>query len=139
MKESLAPMLATTMVEPEVLRTMRLPKAPTRAMRMRQEGLLGVVRENPVAQIGVALGVGWLIGAISRAIEQRALGLSAGEHFAAGSRKTVAAGRSLLRVGLDWLAEHLNREALREYGDTAREEGAHWAHGVAVKLEKAMR
>jgi hypothetical protein len=97
------------------------------------------VARNPVAQIGAAVGVGWLIGAISRAIEHRALGMSATEHFAAGSRKTVAAGRSLLEVARHWLADHLNKDALHDYGDEARKHGAHLAHAVARRVEKATR
>ena len=136
MKESLGPLLATTMVETQVLRTMRLPP---RAVRIpHREGWMEVVREHPAAQIGAAVGVGWLIGALSRALDRRAPALSASEHFAEGSRKTVNAGRSLLAVGAAWAARHLTKKALRGYGESARKQGAHWTHTLAEKLEKAM-
>jgi hypothetical protein len=140
MKETLAPMLATTMVEPQVLRTMPLAKRPSRAMPMRHpETWMDIVRDHPVAQIGAAIGAGWLIGAVSRAVEQRALGMSATEHFAAGSRKSVAFGWSLLSAALAWAARHFGKDALRHYGEEAREHGTDWAHELATKLEKATR
>ncbi|HEV7403858.1 MAG TPA: YihY/virulence factor BrkB family protein [Chthoniobacteraceae bacterium] len=132
MKESLAPILATTMIEPRVLRTRPLPPRVVRIPH--RAGWLEVVREHPGAQIGAAVGVGLLIGAVSRVLDRRAPTLSAGEHFAEGSRKTVAAGRSLLAVGVAWAARHLTKKALRGYA----EQGAHWSHAVAAKLEKAM-
>jgi hypothetical protein len=114
-------------------------RLPSRSLRVtHRDGWLEVVREHPVAQIGVAVGVGWLIGAASRALDRRAPALSAGDHFAEGSRKTMAAGRSLLAVGTAWAARHLSKSALREYGETARTEGARWTEQMAEKLEKAL-
>lgn len=135
MKESLAPILAATLEEPLVLRTKPLPVRPV----PRPEGWLEVVREHPVAQLSAAMGVGLVIGIVSRVLERRAPALSAADHFAEGSRKTVTATRSLLALGAAWVAKHLTKRALREYGERAQTQGAHWSHVLAGKLEKVMR
>jgi membrane protein len=135
MKESLAPLLATTMVPAEAIRPVR----PVRIQRSGWEGWLDIAREHPAAQVGAALGVGLLAGAISRAMDKQTPAMSATEHFAEGSRKTVDAGRSLFAVAVAWAARHLTKTALRHYAETAQETGAHWSHALAHRVEKAMR
>lgn len=101
---------------------------------------LQAVHENPFTEIGAALGLGLLMGMISRAQEaRRGKDLSPGEHLRIGAKAAAIAGATAIANFGPKLSRRMRPKAMKEAAEKGAERIRELGHELPRRVEEVLK